>query len=59
VLVDLFSAWLVPTLVGRRRGKARTKAQATRLITEAGLRSVQWHDLYAVIVKAATASKQT
>jgi SAM-dependent methyltransferase len=57
VLADQFSAWLVPTLLGSRSGKARTKARAERLIVSAGLHEVEWHDLYAVIIRAATATK--
>ena len=57
VLADQFSAWLLPTLLGSRSGKARTRARATRLIVAAGLHGVEWHDLYAVIIRAATATK--
>ena len=57
VLADQFSAWLLPTLLGSRSGKARTKARATRLIVSAGLHGVEWHDVYAVIIRAATATK--
>jgi ubiquinone/menaquinone biosynthesis C-methylase UbiE len=57
VLADLFSALLLPTLVAGRRGKARTKRRATRLLTVAGLRSPRWHRIYAVIIQAVTATK--
>ena len=57
VLVDQFSSWLLPTLLAGRRGKARTKRRATRLVTAAGFRSPRWHDLYAVIIRAVTALK--
>jgi ubiquinone/menaquinone biosynthesis C-methylase UbiE len=57
VLIDLFSAWLVPTLLAGRRGKARTKRRATRLLAEAGFPAPQWHDLYAVIIRATIATK--
>ena len=57
VLVDQFSAWLSPTLLLGRRGKARTKLRATRLLAAAGFRSPQWHRLYAVIIQAVTATK--
>jgi ubiquinone/menaquinone biosynthesis C-methylase UbiE len=57
VLIDLFSGWLVPTLLAGRRGKARTKRRATRLLAEAGFPAPQWHDLYAVIIRAAIAAK--
>ena len=56
VLVDQFSAWLAPTLLVRR-GKARTKRRATRLLVAAGFGSPEWHDLYAVIIRAATARR--
>jgi ubiquinone/menaquinone biosynthesis C-methylase UbiE len=57
VLIDLFSAWLVPTLLAGRRDKARTKRRATRLLAEAGFPAPQWHDLYAVIIRAAIAAR--
>jgi len=57
VLVDQFSFLLLPTLLAGRRGKARTKRSATRLVTAAGFGSPRWHDLYAVTIRAVTASK--
>lgn len=57
VLVDQFSRWLVPTLICRRRGKARTPGRASQLLTAAGFTATAWHDLYAVIIKAATARR--
>lgn len=57
VLVDQFSLWLAPTLVGDRRDKARTKRRASRLLTTAGFGSLEWHDLYAVIIRAVAAAK--
>jgi ubiquinone/menaquinone biosynthesis C-methylase UbiE len=57
VLADLFSVLLVPTLLGGRRGKARTKRRATRLVTAVGLHSPQWHRLYTVIIQAVMATK--
>ena len=57
VLADVFSVLLLPTLLAGRRGKARTKRRATRLVTASGLRSPQWHRLYAVIIQAVTATK--
>jgi ubiquinone/menaquinone biosynthesis C-methylase UbiE len=57
VLVDLFSALLLPTLLAGRRDKARTKQRATQLLAAAGLHSPQWHRLYAVIIQAVTATK--
>ena len=57
VLADLFSVLLLPTLLGGRRGKARTKRRATQLVTATGLHSPQWHRLYAAIIQAITAAK--
>jgi ubiquinone/menaquinone biosynthesis C-methylase UbiE len=57
VLSDLFSVWLAPTLLGRRRGKARTRRRATALITGVGLRSPQWTRLAGPIVQTVTATK--
>lgn len=56
VLVDQFSTWLLPTLVGARRGKARTRRRATPLLKAAGFTDPQWHPLYAVIIQAVTAT---
>ena len=57
VLADLFSAWLWPTILLSRRDRARTKPRATRLLAAAGFRAPQWHDLYAVIIRAVTATR--
>jgi ubiquinone/menaquinone biosynthesis C-methylase UbiE len=57
VLTDQFSNLLWPTMRGSRRGKARTRSRATRLITAAGLRDPQWHRCYAVIIKSVTSVK--
>lgn len=57
VLTDQFSNLLWPTLLGSRRGKARTRSRATRLITAAGLREPRWHPCYAVIIQSVTAVK--
>jgi ubiquinone/menaquinone biosynthesis C-methylase UbiE len=56
ILVDLFSPWLIPTLIGSRRGKARTRRRASQLLGAAGFTSIAWRDLYAVIIKAVTAT---
>lgn len=55
VLADLFSPWLIPTLIGGRRGKARTRRRAGQLLGAAGFTSIVWHDLYGII-KAVTAA---
>lgn len=55
VLVDQFSDWLLPTLLFGRRGKARTKGRATRLLEAAAFTDILWHDVYASFIRAATA----
>jgi ubiquinone/menaquinone biosynthesis C-methylase UbiE len=45
MLVDLFSLWLIPTLTGGRRGKARTPKRVGHLLSAAGFTPVAWHDL--------------
>jgi SAM-dependent methyltransferase len=57
VLVDQFSLLYLPTLIGSRRDKARTRRRAIRLLTRAGFQSLRWHALYAVVIGAVTASK--
>lgn len=49
IITDLFSPWLVPTLIASRRDRARTKPRAQRLLTGRGLRAVAWHDLVPLI----------
>jgi ubiquinone/menaquinone biosynthesis C-methylase UbiE len=55
VLTDLCSNWLLPTLAGSRRDRARTPLRATRLLAAAGFRSVTWHRLWAGIIRTVTA----
>jgi ubiquinone/menaquinone biosynthesis C-methylase UbiE len=57
VLVDQFSRMLMPTMLTSRRGKARTRRRATRLLLRAGFCSPHWHRLSAIIVHAVTATK--
>jgi ubiquinone/menaquinone biosynthesis C-methylase UbiE len=57
LLADLFSRWLALTLVGRRRGKARTRERVTLLLVEAGLGSPVWHRLGTPLIAAVVASK--
>ena len=57
VLTDQFSNLLWLTMLGSRRGKARTRSRATKLIIAAGLRDPQWHRCYAVIIQSVTAVK--
>jgi len=56
VLADLFSPLLLPTLLAGRGGKARTPGRASHLLRAAGFRDLAWHDLYALIIKAVTAT---
>jgi ubiquinone/menaquinone biosynthesis C-methylase UbiE len=56
VLVDVFSPLLRPTLLGGRRAKARTKRRASLLLTTAGFTGLAWHDIYASVIKGATAT---
>jgi len=56
LLADLCSSWLLPTLVGSRRDRARTPLRATRLLAAAGFRSLTWHRLYAGVIRAVTAT---
>jgi ubiquinone/menaquinone biosynthesis C-methylase UbiE len=56
VLADQFSALLLPTLLAGRRGKARTRRRASQLLIAAGFEGLAWHDLYARIIKAVTAT---
>jgi ubiquinone/menaquinone biosynthesis C-methylase UbiE len=56
VLADLFSPMLLPTLLAGRRAKARTRQRASRLLSAAGFTGLAWHDLYALIIKAVTAT---
>lgn len=57
LLCDQFSAWLLPTLIGSRRHKARTKRRATALLISAGFTNPHWHGLYTVLIRAVTAIK--
>jgi ubiquinone/menaquinone biosynthesis C-methylase UbiE len=56
MLADLFSPLLLPSLLAGRSGKARTQRRASRLLGAAGFRGLAWHDLYALIIKAVTAT---
>jgi ubiquinone/menaquinone biosynthesis C-methylase UbiE len=56
VLADLFSPLLVPTLLAGRRGKARSRRRASRLLNAAGFKDLAWHNMYAIIIKAVTAT---
>jgi ubiquinone/menaquinone biosynthesis C-methylase UbiE len=57
VLADLFSSWLLPTLVGRRREKARTRQRFASLVIDAGFRPPTWHRVHTPLIVAAAATK--
>jgi ubiquinone/menaquinone biosynthesis C-methylase UbiE len=59
VLVDQFSRWLIPTLAVSRRGKARTRGRAGALLLGAGFDRPDWHNVYAVIINAAVATRSS
>jgi len=56
VLVDQFSLLLLPTVVGDRRGKARTRGRASTLLGRAGFVDLRWHRIYASIISGVTAT---
>jgi ubiquinone/menaquinone biosynthesis C-methylase UbiE len=56
VLTDIFSLWLVPTLVIGRQGRARTTRRANRLLVAAGFHSLRWHPVHTLVLKAVTAT---
>ncbi|HVX19877.1 MAG TPA: methyltransferase domain-containing protein [Acidimicrobiales bacterium] len=58
VLTDLFSLWLAPTLICGHRGRARTKRRAQALLKGAGFRTIEWHNLYTLIISTVVARKQ-
>ena len=55
--VDQFSPWLLPTLTRLLLPQgAYPAAELAGVLTTAGFTSIAWHDLHAVIIKAATAT---
>ena len=59
VLTDLFSPLLLPTLTGSRRGKARTRRRAARLLAAAGFGPPTWHRIYPLLLQAAIAARRS
>lgn len=57
VLCDQFSAWLLPTLVGSRRGKARTMRSAAALLRSAGFTDSRWCSIYSPLIRAVATVK--
>jgi SAM-dependent methyltransferase len=55
-VADVFSPLLRGTLLAGRRGKARTPRRASQLLTASGFDRLAWHDVYALIIKAVTAT---
>jgi len=56
VLVDQFPPWRIVAQITGGRGTARTCRRAHQLLADAGFTSIAWQDLYATIIKAATAT---
>jgi ubiquinone/menaquinone biosynthesis C-methylase UbiE len=56
VLTDLFSIWCVPTLIGSRRGRVRTRRRIEALLRSAGLATLEWQRPYSVILNTVVAS---
>ena len=56
LLVDQFWPPLVARWLRDSRRRARTTARAGRLLAEAGFGSIQWHQIYASVIKGATAT---
>jgi ubiquinone/menaquinone biosynthesis C-methylase UbiE len=56
VPVDQFSLWLTPTSASSRKGKARARRRADRLLRRAGFQSPQRNRVHAVIINAVTAT---
>ncbi|WP_051143222.1 class I SAM-dependent methyltransferase [Humibacter albus] len=56
VLCDQFSWLLLPTLMGTRRGKARTPGRATALLMAAGFTNIRWQHVYTSLIRAAVAT---
>ncbi len=59
VLTDQISRWLVPTLAGRRRTKARTRRRVEAALGDAGLRAEAWHRVMTIIGTVVAAKPQT
>jgi ubiquinone/menaquinone biosynthesis C-methylase UbiE len=57
VLVDQFSSWLIPTLAVSRRGRARTRGRAGKLLASAGFDRPEWRRVCAVIINGAVARR--
>jgi ubiquinone/menaquinone biosynthesis C-methylase UbiE len=56
VLVDKFPPWRIVAQIAGGGGKARTRRRAHQVLVAAGFTSIAWQDLYATIIKAATAT---
>lgn len=57
VLCDLLSPLLIFTLPFGHRGRARTPARARRLLAAAGFSEIDFHPVYASVIRAATARR--
>ena len=58
ILTDLFSLLLMPTLWIGRRGRARTRWHATKLLESAGFTAVKWKPLYRPIFATAVTTNR-
>lgn len=56
VLCDLFSTLLVPTLLGTRREKARTRRRAMTLLAAAGFKQPSWYPVHTKLINAVSAT---
>ena len=57
ILTDLFSMWLLPTLLLARRGRVRTKRRVTSLLQAAGLTVVRSEPVYRPLLATIVATK--
>jgi ubiquinone/menaquinone biosynthesis C-methylase UbiE len=57
VLTDIFSLFLVPTLLFGRRRHARTRRRASVLLDAAGFRTQSWERAYQLIIATVVAAK--
>jgi ubiquinone/menaquinone biosynthesis C-methylase UbiE len=58
LLVDQFWPPFVARWLRDSRRRARTTVRAGRLLAEAGFGSIQWHEIYATVIKGATATAE-
>lgn len=59
LLCDQFSTWLVPTLIGTRKRKARTKRRVTALLASAAFGDLHWDGPSSLLIRTAAAKTRT